>query len=157
MPPYWKCFGCDIKLATACVDDMRLNHSGTVSPQCKLRSTMEFYDSDNCCPQFYTPYNDKGRPEPLDMIYTTAAYPAAFHCLTLLECEESTIYTDLLQECHSVCSGTDPRTGGDVCTGYLNAGFTTSLKGSLSSSYASQSLLIVLLTSCAIVFASVLM
>lgn len=50
VPPYYDCVGCVIEEAQGCLDDMRYNLSGNVDKDCQLNSAMEFYDSDNCCP-----------------------------------------------------------------------------------------------------------
>jgi hypothetical protein len=131
VPKYYKCVGCVIEEAQLCVDDMRLNRTGNVFHSCEMRSAMEFYKPEECCPQ---QYEDKIKN--YDLNARTTAYPDAFTCLKKVGCDESTIYNELLRECETVCKEgtylhkwigykTDKKKNPEnPCFAYFNAGIS---------------------------------
>lgn len=103
-PVHPECEGCQEERANACVIDMRLNASGTVSPQCDFNTLNPSAEdqADSCCPRTEK-YTRKGNPRYDTLVYTTSAYPKAFSCLETVACADSRVYTDLMAECVGLC------------------------------------------------------
>jgi hypothetical protein len=125
VPKYYKCQGCIIEQAQLCIDDMRLNRTGNVFHSCEMRSAMEFYEPNECCPKQY--FDDVKKR--MELHSRTTAYPDAFECLKTIGCDESTIYNELLKECETVCKEDGTyldkwEVGPDPCFAYFNAGIS---------------------------------
>ena len=117
VPPYYDCVGCIIEQAQGCLTDMRSNLSENVATSCKMYSASEKVDRKDCCPKFATTLKTG-----LDLVYVGAAYPMALRCIKTAGCEDSVIYTQLMEECQNVCPASDPRVGGTVCLSDFNSG-----------------------------------
>lgn len=148
VPKYYKCEGCIIEEAQSCIDDMRLNRTGNVFHTCEMKSAMEFYERDQCCPkQYYDEFKKR-----MELHARTTAYPDAFTCLTNIGCDESTIYKELLRECETVCNQEDGtyldkwEVGDDPCFAYFNAGI----------SYKNSYLLSIIMSTLLLLFMSLL-
>eukprot|EP01036_Dinobryon_divergens_P029218 gene29218-38287_t len=107
--------------AAGCIDDLRHNKSGNVSPSCVMSALRASYDSNKCCPKFAISAGSKG----LDMQYLGSAYPETFGCLEKAGCKTSLIYQELDIECSAACGQIkDPRPSkksGSVCHATFNS------------------------------------
>lgn len=115
-PPFYECIGCVIEEAQACVDDMRYNKSLNVPAKCAMYATSQQYDSTHCCPVIQATATGK-----VDLLYVGAAYPMALSCIERVGCKSSTIYSQLLKECLTICPYTDVRNQQSVCYATFNA------------------------------------
>lgn len=116
VPPYYDCVGCIIEQAQGCLSDMRANKSENVGASCAMYSASEVYDGTDCCPRFTT-FIKTG----LDLMYVGSAYPEALRCIEKAGCKSSVIYTQLMEECTSVCPYSDPRDSSlSVCLSDFN-------------------------------------
>lgn len=122
IPPYYSCIGCLIDRAMGCVDDMRYNRSYTVHGDCKINS-LRSYSEHKCCPKIKPSLNPDGSLTVPDLRYLGSAYPEALRCIKNSGCSTSTVYEQLLTECHSVCPMSDPRDGGDICLADFNSSY----------------------------------
>lgn len=84
LPPFFRCNGCIVDLATACVNDFKANASGNVDPACDL-NVMKETPQTECCPQY-----DLSRRKPR-VLYKSAAYPHALQCIKSVGCELSQV------------------------------------------------------------------
>ena len=98
VPEYYQCFGCIMEEAVACVDDMRQNISGNVNANCDMTIITESF-VDACCPRF-VPKGPNGR---IDLDYLGSAYPNTLRCIKSVGCDQSVIYSQLVEECAAVC------------------------------------------------------
>lgn len=119
IPKYYDCDGCRIEEATACVNDMRWNKSGNVFTLCDMNSIMQKESAANCCPRT----NSKGKLQ-----YVGSAYPDAIHCMEYVGCQGLTLYTDLKQECESLCppGQYSDSSGVPLCVAFYNASYRLS-------------------------------
>lgn len=105
---YYMCVGCVVENAMGCIDDMRRNKSSNVIAGCKfhyameadMTHSMEQEQALKCCPKLNS----------VDgmLKYKGSAYPEALRCIADAGCEESVIYTQLLDECHGLCDYVPP-------------------------------------------------
>jgi hypothetical protein len=101
--PYYMCVGCKVEEAMGCIQDMRGNKSGNVRGECmfnevmegNMAHVMEQEQQAACCPVV----NGAG----VLTRFQGSAYPEAFRCLMNVGCEESTMYAQLVEECHGLC------------------------------------------------------
>ena len=99
---YFMCVGCEVEEAMGCVDDMRNNKSGNVRPSCKfdhvmegnMAKAMEQEQQAACCPTVTNGFLSA---------FAGSAYPEAFRCISNVGCTESTIMSQLVEECHGLC------------------------------------------------------
>ncbi len=109
---YFMCVGCEVQEAMGCVDDMRNNKSGNVRSTCKfdhvmegnMAKAMEQEQQEACCPTV-----EGGSLK----YFAGSAYPEAFRCISNVGCTESTINSQLMEECHGLCDYI-PSTGDDA-------------------------------------------
>jgi len=101
---YYMCVGCVIESAMGCVNDMRQNKSGNVGGGCKFDQVfegnmdrpLEQWQALQCCP--------KVTSDTKKLYYSGSAYPEAIRCIENAGCKESTIYSQLVDECEGMCS-----------------------------------------------------
>lgn len=84
LPPFFKCNGCIIDLAVACVNDFKANSTGSVPHDCKLHTVNELPNVE-CCPVY-----DTSRKRPI-IEMKTSAYPQAFQCISSVGCSLSQV------------------------------------------------------------------
>jgi hypothetical protein len=80
VPPYFRCSGCVIEQAMACVDDVRKNSSGNVFKSCNIAAYTEKPDT-SCCPVYKSKRVD----------YKTSAYPKTLACIASVGCRLSQV------------------------------------------------------------------
>eukprot|EP00603_Paraphysomonas_imperforata_P005062 CAMPEP_0114424162 /NCGR_PEP_ID=MMETSP0103-20121206/6543_1 /TAXON_ID=37642 ORGANISM="Paraphysomonas imperforata, Strain PA2" /NCGR_SAMPLE_ID=MMETSP0103 /ASSEMBLY_ACC=CAM_ASM_000201 /LENGTH=218 /DNA_ID=CAMNT_0001592889 /DNA_START=213 /DNA_END=869 /DNA_ORIENTATION=+ len=100
VPIYEQCYGCSMREAFACLQDMRNNVTGNVPPGCTIEAISEKPDT-GCCPKFVN--HDDGTHG--KVLFEYSAYPMAFECLKEVGCEDTEIFTNLVAECYHVCDG----------------------------------------------------
>lgn len=126
-PLYYKCLGCVTEEAMGCLDDLRFNRTGNVPSSCDFARITEYYEAESCCPKFGKDHTGR-----TNLLYMGAAYPETLQCLINVGCQDSPMFTQLLEECNGICNplGIDPRgtgapnfgsTPGNVCTALYNA------------------------------------
>ena len=109
---YYMCVGCEVEEAMGCVDDMRQNKSGNVRAECQfdhvmegnMANVMEQEQQAACCPTVVGGTL---------AAFAGSAYPEAFRCIANVGCVESTIMSQLMEECHGLCDYV-PSTGDDA-------------------------------------------
>ena len=115
---YFMCLGCVIENAMGCINDMRQNKSGNVETLCHfdwifegdMSHAMERNQSMNCCPKI----TSTGL-----LRFKASAYPETLRCIRDAGCEQSTIYSQLLNECQGLCDYVPEE--GTVSSAYLHA------------------------------------
>ncbi len=85
VPPFFRCSGCVIEQATACVNDLKKNASGYLREGCRINMMHEKYDT-ACCPT-YTP----GRGGKLRLEYVSSGFPQALLCIKSVGCKFSQV------------------------------------------------------------------
>lgn len=86
VPPFFRCNGCIIEQATACVNDMKANASGSVPAGCDMNEVKEVGNR-KCCPT-YTRRGSKLLPQ-----YQSSAYPQTLACIKSVGCHLSEVST----------------------------------------------------------------
>jgi hypothetical protein len=117
---YVSCYECKIEDAITCVTTMRSNHSSNVGLGCNMHSLMDSYQSEGCCPKFGSGTSNSR----IDLLHVGSAYPEALRCVRRVGCSKTTLYTQLLAECESVCPAHayyDVRDNGPICFANFNA------------------------------------
>ena len=104
--------------AMNCVDDLRQNKSGNIPVNCEMNS-LRMETQTQCCPRLIT---DQWLITDLEFI--GAGYPMALDCMASVGCANELIYSQLLDECHALCSDVDTRPasfGNNLCTAMFNS------------------------------------
>ena len=118
--PYYKCLGCEMERAEMCLEDFRHNKSGNVPTGCDM-SKLRLATETQCCPSLIL---SGPKLDVYDLNYNTAAYPMALTCIAAVGCESELIYTQLLDECNSLCTAVDTRPaylGMSLCSAMFNS------------------------------------
>lgn len=84
LPPFFRCNGCIIDLAVACVNDFKANSSGSIPRKCDP-NRMTGAPNTECCPRY-----DVSRKRPV-IDYKTSAYPQTLECIKSVGCELSQV------------------------------------------------------------------
>lgn len=132
MPPYYKCKGCKIEEAVACIEDLRHNKSANVVKGCDMNKLMSNTET-QCCPRLY--YDALRRRD--DLAIHTAAFPMTLNCMEAVGCSKELIYGEILNECKALCDGhfLDTRPGLEdksLCNAPFNAAGKSILVNSLT-------------------------
>jgi hypothetical protein len=127
MPPYYKCKGCQIEEAAACIDDLRHNKSANVAYGCDMNKLMSNTET-QCCPRLF--YDELRRRD--DLSVYTAAFPMTLSCMEAVGCKDELIYHEILNECKALCDDhfLDERPGYEgntLCNAHFNAADRTRL------------------------------
>jgi hypothetical protein len=89
IPPYQKCFGCEIQQAIYCLNDLRLNATGNIPSGCRMNALNSDYDT-TCCPVYIQ------KKKKIVLRFETSGYPTALSCLRDVGCEETQVTLPLL-------------------------------------------------------------
>lgn len=118
VPIYEQCYGCSMREAFACLQDMRNNVTGNVAVGCHIEAISEAPDT-SCCPE-YLRYGG-GRFSPV--LFESSAYPMALECLREVGCADTEIFSNLAAECYRVCDSVKNLYNNDIeftCTAIPN-------------------------------------
>lgn len=83
LPPYFRCNGCIIDLAHACVNDFKANASGNIPSTCDPHRMSEVPNTE-CCPRYDFRRSRKAQ-------YKTSGYPRTLQCIKSVGCEFSQV------------------------------------------------------------------
>ena len=139
VPYFNSCIGCSLVAAEQCVDDMRSNVSFNVPVNCKM-------DSVGSMAGAYTNFKkiENRRCCALENNEFTYAYKDALSCLISIYCTESDTYTNLVDECETVCPVLNESVWEKACTpsqrssgtSLAPAWFTAALSAALAAALA---------------------
>eukprot|EP01041_Mallomonas_annulata_P005942 gene5942-11991_t len=107
--PYDMCMGCNADAAMNCIDDMRLNISGTVAANCIMDGISET-DKVECCPT----YISLNSGSTLIPNFYSSAYPHGMSCMRSVGCGDSVLYKEIYNECLNVCGLYYKKTGRNI-------------------------------------------